>query len=161
MTRSYDLFAETNPAFGTFVAITFCRSFQATSGSPPNIALLYLAVPIAMSSDTQASFSATNVKTGLLSWLKRFPDIQYQLGQRLNASLSIVTASLRFGLSSRALEIDDDGLVGLGYDVPAKAHTNKLPSGPKQAIKRAERLGIWMANAGTPGSIFSAFGVAP
>lgn len=161
MTRSHDLFAETNPAFGAFVAVTFCRSFQDSAGFAPHIGLLYLAMPIAFSGDTQASFSATNVTTGLLSWLKRFPAIQHQLGQRLDSSLPIVTASLRFGLSSRALAMDDDGGVGLGQDVPAKVHASRLPIGPKQAIKRAERLGTWMAAAGTPGSIFSAFGVTP
>jgi hypothetical protein len=161
MTLSHDLFAETNPAFGAFLAIAFCRSFQESAGSPPNIALLYLAMPIAMSSDTQASFTATNVSTGLLSWLKRFPAVQHQLGQRLDASLSIVTASLRFGFSSRALAMGDDGAVSLGYDAPAKAYAARLPIGPKQAMKRSERLGVWMADAGTPGSIFSAFGVTP
>jgi hypothetical protein len=161
MTVAHDLFAETNPAFGVFVIVGFCRSFRDISETAPAIALLYLAVPIAMSGDTQASFSETNSRTGLLAWLNRYPEIRLDLGARLDASLPIVSASVKLGLTSRALELGKGGVIGLGSNVPAKAHVDRLPSEPKQVIRRAERLGVWMAGAGTVGSIFSAFGVMP
>jgi hypothetical protein len=161
MTVAHDLFAETNPAFGVFVIVGFCRSFREASETAPVVALLYLAVPIAMSGDTQASFSETNSRTGLLAWLNRYPEIRLDLGARLDASLSIVSASVKLGLASRALELGRGGVIGLGSNVPAKAHVERLPRDPKQVIRRAERLGTWMAGAGTIGSIFSAFGVMP
>lgn len=161
MTVAHDLFAETNPAFGVFTIVGFCRSFWEESEKAPAVALLYLAVPIAMSGDTNASFLDTNSRTGLLTWLNRFPEIRLNLGARLDASLPIVSASVKLGLASRALKLGKDGLIGLGSNVPAKVHVERLPTEPKQVIRRAERLGIWMARAGTAGSIFSAFGVAP
>ncbi len=161
MSIAHDLFAETNPAFGVFIIVDFCRSFRKVSEKAPAAALLYLAVPLAMSGDTQTSFSATNSKTGLLTWLNRYPEIRLDLADRLDASLQIVSESIKLGLASRALELGKEGVIGLGILAPAKAYADQLPSGPRQVIRRAERLGGWMAGAGTTGSIFSAFGVTP
>jgi hypothetical protein len=161
MTVAHDLFAETNPAFGVFTIVGFCRSFRDGAATAPALALVYLAIPIAMSGDTQASFSDTNSRTGLLAWLNRYPEIRLDLGARLDASLPIVSAAVKLGLTSRALELSRGGIIGLGSNVPAKAHAERLPREPKQVIRRAERLGTWMAAAGSTGSIFSAFGVVP
>lgn len=161
MTVAHDLFAETNPAFGVFTIVGFCRSFREASEKAPAVALLYLAVPIALSGDTQTSFSDTNSRTGLLAWLNRYPEIRLDLGARLDASLPIVSASVKLGLASRALELGKGGVIRLGSSVPSKAHVERLPPEPRQVIRRAERLGTWMAGAGTTGSIFSAFGVTP
>lgn len=161
MIIAHDLFAETNPAFGVFTIVAFCRSFLERSENAPMVALLYLAVPIALSGDVQASFSGTNSRTGLLAWLNRYPEIHLGLGARLDASVPIVSASVKLGLASRALVLGENGIIGLGSNAPAKVHAERLPLEAKQVIKRAERLGTWMAEAGTAGSIFSAFGVAP
>jgi hypothetical protein len=161
MIVAHDLFAETNPAFGVFTIVGFCRSFWDESQTAPAVALVYLATPIAMSGDTQASFSDTNSRTGLLAWLNRYPEIRLDLGARLDASLPIVSAAVKLGLTSRALELGKGGVIGLGSNVPAKAPAERLPRESKEVIRRAERLGTWMARAGTTGSIFSAFGVLP
>lgn len=161
MTVAHDLFAEKNPAFGVFTIIGFCRSFSEISERAPAVALLYLAVPVAMSGDTQPSFSETNSRTGLLTWLNRYPEIRLDLGARLDASLPIVTASVKLGLASQALALGNHSVIELGSNVPAKTYVDRLPPEPKQVIRRAERLGAWMAGAGTTGSIFSAFGVIP
>jgi hypothetical protein len=161
MIVAHDLYAETNPAFGVFTIVGFCRSYEDASDRAPGIALVFLAIPIAMSGDTQTSFSDTNSRTGLLTWLNRYPEIRLDLGARLEASLPIVLAAVKLGLTSRALEFGTGGVIGLGSNVPAKTHAERLPRDSKEVIRRAERLGTWMARAGTTGSIFSAFGVSP
>ncbi|ASP91652.1 three component ABC system middle component [Sinorhizobium meliloti] len=161
MTIAHDLFAESNPAFGTFTLVGFCRKYAAASGKAPALPLAYLALPIAMSHDLDKSFTETIATTGLLSWLNRYPDIRLELGARLTASREIVSAAVRFGLSSRALALGKDGTIGLGDGAPATAPVERLPEDPKRVIKRAERLGTWMGKAGSAGSIFSAFGVMP
>lgn len=161
MNIAHDLFAETNPAFGVFTIVGFCRSFRKVSKDAPAVALLYLAVPIAMSGDVQTTFAATNARTGLLTWLNRYPEIRLDLAERLDASLNIVSASIKLGVMSRALELGKGGVIGLGSNVPAKTPADQLPPESRQVVRRAERLGSWMAAAGTTASIFSAFGVAP
>lgn len=99
MNIAYDLFAETNPAFGTFGLLGFCRKYVAASrGKPPTLALAYLALPIALSDDLETSFLETAATTGLLSWLNRYPDVRLDLSVRLDASKEIVSAAIRFGL---------------------------------------------------------------
>ncbi|MGJ5138990.1 three component ABC system middle component [Bradyrhizobium oligotrophicum] len=139
----------------------FCRGFLSASLEDPSLALLYLAFPIAMSDDVQSSFSETNSRTGFLAWLNRYPEIRFGLVSRVEASIPFVSDSIRLGVSSRALVLTERGLVGLGSDAPAKVYADRLPTEARQVIRRAERLGIWMAGAGTVGSIFSAFGVLP
>jgi hypothetical protein len=161
MVVALDLFAEANPAFTTFVAVNFCRSFVEASGQAPHIALTYLAVPIAMSDDTQPSFEKTNAKTGLLAWITRYPDVRLNIGARLDASVPIVSAGIKLAVMTRALTLEVGGRLALGQDVPPKAVNEKLPAQPKQVLRRANRLGMWMATAGTPAAIFSIFGVTP
>ena len=161
MKIAHDLFAETNPAFGTYALVGFCKEYSSVSTQSPSIALVYLALPIAMSRDTEKSFAGTNVRTGLLSWLNRYPDVRLNLGARLDASLDVVSASLKLGLTSKALALVEGGTIRLGPKPPIKAPVEKLPPETKKVIRRAERLGRWMGEAGTVGSIFSAFGVSP
>ncbi|PBC04286.1 three component ABC system middle component [Mesorhizobium sp. WSM3860] len=161
MNIAYDLFAETNPAFGTFGLVGFCRKFDAASGRSPELALAYLALPLALSDELEASFEETAATTGLMSWLNRYPDVLVDLGARLDASKEIVSAALRFGLGARALSLSADATLGLGPRRPSAAPVTDLPESPKRAVKRAERLGTWMGKAGSAGTIFSAFGVAP
>lgn len=161
MSIAYDLFAETNPAFGTFGLVGFCQKFEAASGRPPELALAYLALPLALSDDLETSFDKTVATTGLLSWLNRFPDIRLDLGARLDASKDIVSAAVRFGLGTRALSLGAGGTLALGARRPSTAPIADLPENPKRAVRRAERLGTWMGKAGSAGTIFSAFGVTP
>ncbi|MDO5703808.1 MAG: DUF6521 family protein [Paracoccus sp. (in: a-proteobacteria)] len=161
MIVAYDLFAETNPAFGAYGLLGFCRKFIAAGGRQPNFALSYIALPIALSDDLDSSFEETTALTGLLSWLNRYPDVRVDLGARLEASKNIVSAALRFALSAGALVFEPDGTLSLGARKPVQAPADNLPQNAKRVLKRAERLGTWMGKAGSTATIFSAFGVTP
>lgn len=161
MQTAIDIYAETNPAFITFGAVTFCRRFTEVAELPPHFSLIYLAVPLAMSDDLQESFDKTNARTGLLAWLTRYPDVRFGLAPRLEATLPIVTAGIQLGVLTRALDLGQNGDLILGSAAPAKALGEKLPPQARQVLKRAERLGAWMGTAGKAAAIFSAFGVAP
>jgi len=161
MTTAHDLFAETNPAFGVYAIAAFCSSYEKVAEASPSLALVYLSIPIAFSDDTQDSFEKTNAATGLLSWLARFPDIKLNLAARLSASLDIVTPAVKLGVQAKALCLHAGGLLGAGEAPPAPRGARDLPDDAKQVIKRAERLGGWMAKGGSAAAIFSAFGVEP
>lgn len=161
MNTAHDLFAETNPAFGTFAFLLFCRSYERARKAAPNIALAYVSLPIAFSNDLDRTFVETAATTGLLSWLNRYPEVKVDLGPRLTSSREMVTDTIRFGLSSRALHLFPDGTVHPSPSAPSERPLEKLPEDAKQVMGRAKRLGTWMGAAGTPGAVFSAFGVTP
>ncbi|MCP2138558.1 hypothetical protein J2S28_005682 [Rhizobium sp. SLBN-94] len=161
MIIAHDLFAEANPAFCTFLAVGFCKTYVSVSDSSPALALLFLALPIALSQDMEPSFSATNSATGLLAWLSRYPDVRLELGSRLDASKPTVSSAVRFAIGSRALALNEDGTIILGSAAPPISKTDNLPQSAKSAVRRAQRLGTWMGKAGSTASVFSAFGVVP
>ena len=160
MKMAHDLFAETNPAFGIYTIVGFCREFCSVAHQNPSIALVYLALPIAFSRDTESSFAGTSARTGLLAWLNRYPDVRLDICTRIDASMEIVSASIKLGVTSKALALVEGGAIELGSNPPIKSPVDKLSLEPKRVIRRAERLGRWMGEAGTAGTIFSTFGVS-
>ena len=160
MKIAHDLFAETNPAFGTYTIVGFCRKFCSVAHQNPSIALVYLALPIAFSRDTESSFAGTHARTGLFAWLIRYPDVKLDIVTRIEASVDIVSASIKLGVTSKALTLVEGGAIKLGPSPPIKSPIGKLSLEPRRVIRRAERLGRWMGEAGTAGTIFSAFGVS-
>ena len=160
MKIAHDLFAETNPAFGIYTIVGFCRNYRTVSPQAPSISLVYLALPIALSRDTERSFEETNSRTGLLAWLSRYPDVRMNIAARIDASLDIISASIKLGVMSKTLVLVEGGAIEIGPSSLTKSSVHKLSPEPKKVIRRAERLGLWMGKAGTAGTIFSAFGVS-
>lgn len=107
----------------------------------------------------EPSFSSTNSRTGLIAWLSRYPLVRLEIQERVVACRPMVTEAIRFAILTRAIEMVKGGNLKLGDRPPIKAAVGKLPEGPRSALKRAERLGHWMAVAGSSSTILSAFGV--
>lgn len=162
MTISYDLYAETNPAFVSFLLYRFVKSFSDGTSETPHICLTYLTVPLAMSERLETSFASTNATTGFLAWLNRFPQSRVGLQRDVAHSKHVTAAGLRAALHSQLLNIKPNGTLEIGVaKKPPENAKSKLSSGPKNAISRAERLGVWMSKVGGPALIFSALEVTP
>ncbi len=160
MRATYDLYAETNPAFISFLLYRFIENYQYDNGPPPHVSLAYLVVPLALSQRLELSFSSTNATTGFLSWLNRFPDIRVGLQRDIDVSREITSQGLRVALYCRVLKLAESGTVHFGdAKRPPKNTKSKMPILPRQAISRAERLGLWMSNTGGPAAILSALEV--
>ncbi|WP_390915182.1 three component ABC system middle component [Pseudosulfitobacter sp. SM2401] len=171
---SYDLYAETNPAFVSFLLYRFVKSYSASTGHDgferlsdghdryPHFSLSYLAIPIAMSGRLEASFSSTRTTTGFLAWLNRFPEIRVGLQRDVGQSKDVTATGLRAALHSQVLNINSDGTLSIGIaPKPPENTKSKLPNDPQKAVARAERLGGWMSKVGGPALIFSALEVNP
>jgi hypothetical protein len=162
MTISYDLYAETNPAFVSFLLYRFVKSFSDGTSDTPHISLAYLTVPLAMSERRETSFASTNATTGFLAWLNRFPESRVGLQRDVAHSKHVTAAGLRAALHSQLLSIKTDGTLGIGIaKKPPENAKGKLSSGPRNVVARAERLGGWMSKVGSPALIFSALEVTP
>lgn len=172
MKATYDLFAETNPAYVAFVLYRFVDSFiQHSDRRPhviqhsdrfPHVSLAYLMLPLALSQRLELSFSSTNITTGLLPWLNRFPEIRIGLQRDIDVARQITSHGLRAALYSRTLELGEGGSLRLGNaKPPPKGAKSKMPTLSRQAVSRAERLGVWMSQVGGPSAIFSALEVQP
>jgi hypothetical protein len=154
-----DIFAETNPAFCSAVFAHFCSAYRQAqpAGRSPTTALIYLIVPIAVSEDLASTFEGCNKETGFTVWLSRSPEVTVDLAKKVNLTLDITTAAIRFGCIGGALRLTAVGdLESLLKNLPTVV-SGGVASG---ALKRARLLGIWMARMGSPRSVLEALGVS-
>ncbi len=159
MTLAHDLYAETNPAFCTFALAAFLNTFTEINNAGPDLPLIYLALPLALSEDLAGSFEGTNKKTGLLEWLERTPQMSVSLSERVNSSLDIITPALRYGCFSNVLALGVDGRIKLGAQKVKPTTIAKLDPISARSIRRAARLGYWFAMAGSTRNIFGILGL--
>jgi hypothetical protein len=155
---AHDMFAETNPAFCAHVLVAFTTAFQESWPTGPEAPLAYLALPLAISSELAQTFDGTNRNTGLPVWLDRNPGILVDLASRVDLSLGIVTAALRFGCFSQVLSWQGAHILR-GPAQVKKVTSTRSGEAVAGAIKRAERLGYWLAAVGSQRAVFSMMGL--
>jgi hypothetical protein len=157
---AHDVYAETNPAWITYVLTSFLRGFAEAEPQGADLPIAYLGLPICLSGDLASTFERSNKKTGLREWVERSPQIQLELADRLNESLAIVTGGVRLGCFTRAVILDENGRLLPGTlqlkDNLAKGLSIDL-SGP---VKRADRLGYWIGTAGSTKAAFDILGLS-
>lgn len=159
MNAAHDVFAETNPAYCITILTQFCEAYvqDQIDGEAPTAALTYLVLPIALSEDLASTFDGCNKSTGLLVWLSRSPSVSVELAKRVNATLEITTAAIRFGCFTGKLQLTSDGALVSSLDRLPTAVSGGIASPP---LKRARMLGTWFSTMGSPRSVFEALGVS-
>jgi hypothetical protein len=159
MSVAHDIYAETNPAFCAHALAAFATSYLSVNEKGPEVPIVYLALPVALTGDLGPTFEGTNKNTGLLEWLNRQPQVQVGLANLVNASMDIVTDAIRFGCFSRILVVNTGARLVLGPQKVKKSAVAALSVSPAQSIKRAERLGFWFASAGSTRTVFDMMGL--
>jgi len=159
MTTARDVFAETNPAFCCVVFSQFCLAYQQAQPAerPPAAALIYLVLPIAISEDLAPTFEKCNIDTGLAVWLNRSPKVVAELTKKVNLTLEITTAAIRFGCVSGTLCLTDNGDVASALKKIPASITGGVAGA---ALKRARLFGAWAAAMGSPRAVLEALGVS-
>ncbi|MES3710390.1 DUF6521 family protein [Pseudomonas putida] len=159
MAIAHDIFAETNPAYCAALLATFVEAYRSRSDMSPDITLCYAVLPLALSGDLASSFDRTDRRTGLLEWLHRSPVIQIRLAARINGSMDIVTEAIRFACFNKLLVIDDDGRIARGGARLPTSLTKQLSEDTRQIFTNIDRLGCWLALAGSTRTVFDMMGL--
>lgn len=154
-----DVYAELNPAFCAAVVASFARAYSAVADHGPDLALAYVAVPLALSAQVGLTFSGTNKNTGLREWIERHPEVQVQIAPRINSAIPFVTEAVQFGCFCKAFELDDRAQLARASAPLKESALRRLSDDVGDAIKRAERLGYWCAGAGSPRAVFDILGL--
>lgn len=160
MTVAHDLFAETNPAFCAYAVYRFSSAYASVHRRRTDLPLAYLALPLALSADLAGTFEKTNRNTGLREWFERNPEVQVGIHERVNACLSIITEAIRFGCFAGILEMDEDARIAPVASAVRKSAVNVLDEDSRASLKRAERLGVWFATAGSTKVVFDVVGMS-
>lgn len=159
MRAAHDVYAETNPAFCASVIAEFIESYASIKAEGPEMLVLYVALPIALSGDLADSFDGTNKNTGLSEWLRRNQHVQIGLADRINLSLSLVTDAIRLGCFTRLMVMSNEGRLNLGSKNQKSGRLTAGVDENKQLLRRAGRLGYWFASSGSTRTVFSAMGL--
>ena len=159
MILTHDVYSEINPAYCTYVLGAFVSSFMSIKAEGPELVTAYVALPIALSGELEASFEGTNKNTGLMEWLGRSPYVQIGLTPRLSGSFEIVTEAVRLACFSEALVLNSQARLQLGSRKLKQSVRQDLSVSSRTALRRAERLGYWFAAAGSSRTIFEAMGL--
>lgn len=155
---AHDVFAETNPAFCAQVLAAFTTAFQEIRLGGPEAPLAYLSLPLVISNELARTFDGTNRNTGLPVWLDRNPIVLVDLAERVDASLDIVTQGLRLGCFSQILSWQG-AHIQRGPVKAKKVTSASSGDAVASAMKRAERMGYWLATVGSQRAVFSMMGL--
>lgn len=85
------------------------------------------------------------------------PKVSVDLAKKVNSTLEITTAAIRFGCIAGIFKLTAEG----GVESTRKTFPATVTTGVAgAALKRARLLGIWMAGMGSPRSVLEALGVS-
>lgn len=152
-----------NPAF---CAALVCKAVgdytKKAAGRPMPFALAFLVLPVVLHRGTRRSLPGSTV-TFLLPWLQEHRERLVDFPARARRLKPFGQEAIMFGIARGALAVEDGG--GLVVNARKIAVTEKTTElftfEAHECIDRAAFLGRWFAAAGTPATIFAAWGVAP
>jgi hypothetical protein len=153
-----DVFASTNPALGGLILFRFLEEYCKQKPEGADFPLLYLPIPIVLSSDFSESFKGTNGKTGFMEWLNRSPQIAAILPRRLHRTIAFSRQAVGFAIRHRILAVTRAGHLThdrTGFAKPLK-HLANDPIGDR--LTRARRFGAWCSGMPNTTMIFLSLG---
>lgn len=158
-TVSIDTYAATNSAFCSLIIYSFIEGFAKTNSTGAPFPLILLPIPIVLTRDTADSFEGTNLKTGLLSWVTRNPEVTIGLRNRLEETTDLSKDAFLFGSRYGLFTLSDTGRVFLKPDCLKRKPPSTGSKYVTDAFKLARRFGSWLGEAGNTQTIFIALGV--
>lgn len=159
MNTALDVYAMTNPALGGALIWSFLRG-AARGGRGLELPLLFLPVPVLLSSSLAATFEGTSSRTGFFGWLDRHPEVLVDLAERVRLTQSMSRRSLLFASRTQLVVADTEGLFR-PTDALSDAKLRQLGDGVRPLFPLARRFGTWVANVGSTRDVFYALGISP
>jgi hypothetical protein len=154
---SLDIFAHTNPAFGSLVLREFIRGYTSVDSEGAEYPLVFLPLPIILSAEYRKTFEHTNKLTGLPSWVQQNVRELLGLPDAITASAEYSRAALRFGCSYNIFGFSSSGrLIALQRGLRSEPRNRFLVRDDiGSCLSRAERLGAWCGQIGTAIAIYN------
>lgn len=157
--ESFDVFAETNPAFCSVILQKFCLGYSQESDCGVDFPIIFLVLPIVLSSESNRNFLNTNVATGLFRWLDRNPEVLVQLPDLVQETVSYTKRAITFGLSKKAFGVSKNGQFVVEHKEVFK-NTSSLDPYIKMTCINSFRFGQWLGQVGSTTMIYNSLGLA-
>lgn len=147
----------TNPALGGALLWAYLRGAEG-AGAALELPLLFLPVPILLSSSLAQTLDGTNSRTGLFVWLDRNPGLTVGLAERVTKTAPITRRSLLYASRTGLLATDAEGRF---HTTGATSERSLARSGAavKPLFPLAKRFGTWVGQVGSTRDVLYAFGL--
>jgi hypothetical protein len=151
-----------NPAFCAVLLAKASEDFTKKRDQPLPFALAFLILPVVLHRATRDALPSSTV-SALLTWVQDHRDQLVNFSGRVHALQAITREAILFGAQHETLAIADTGglAVGARKQSPTDRKTGLFTDEARACVDRAGFLGRWFAAAGTPATIYSAWGIAP
>jgi hypothetical protein len=151
-----------NPAFCVVLLAKTAEEFTKKTRQPFPFALTFLVLPVVLHRGTRTALPASTV-TSLLHWVQENREQLVNFAVRVQMLRPITTEAMLFGTQHGTLAIADSGgvVIGTQRQSPTERRTGLFTDEARECVERAGFLGRWLAAAGTPATIYSAWGIAP
>lgn len=158
-TRPIEVANLLNPAFTTVLLSEAVRGFRESRQEGMPYPLCFLVLPIVLPKAIRDALPRT-VSTRMHVWLQRNPELRIRFADQARQMVPYTKESLVFAAQLDALQINDGGLLREGRRCPSptRLETNSELVG---MAKQARFVGRWLAQAGTPTTIYIMWGLQP
>lgn len=157
--ESYDIFAETNPAFCAVTLFKFCDGYEKESGNAVDYPLIFLALPIILSSELNNNFQNTQVNTGLYRWVERTPELLIGLSELVQETVDYTKSAIQFGVAKKVLGVNGQGqFFAITEGISIKP--SELTPYTKMAFNNSFRFGQWLGQVDSTVTIFNFLGLS-
>jgi hypothetical protein len=151
-----------NPAFCAALLAKASEEFVKKNQQPFPFALAFLVLPVVLHRGTRMSLPGSTI-TALLPWIQDNREQLVNFSGRVQSLRAITREAILFGTQHETLVIADSGGIGVGARrlSATDRRTGLFTDDARECVERAGFLGRWLAAAGTPATIYSAWGIAP
>jgi hypothetical protein len=157
LTTSLDIYAMTNPALGGALLWVYLRG-AAGEGQALELPLLFLPVPLLLSSTVADTFKGTNSRTGLFAWLNRNPGVTVGLAERVTRTAPITRTSLLYAARTGLIATDSENRF-LATGAVSDRKLAKAGPAVKPLFTLAKQFGSWVGQVGSTRDVLYAFGI--
>jgi len=151
-----------NPAFCAVLLAKASEEYTKKTQQPLPFALAFLVLPVVLHCGTRAALPGSTV-TSLLPWVQEHREQLVNFSGRVQSLRPITREALLFGAQNETLAVVGSGGIAIGARrlSATEKRTGLFTDEARECVERAGFLGRWLAAAGTPATIYSAWGIAP
>jgi hypothetical protein len=151
-----------NPAFCATLLAEAAGEFMKKAGRPLPFSLTFLILPIVLHGGTRSALPGTTV-TALLPWVQDHREQLVDFGVRVQRLRAITREAIMFGTGHQTLALNAHGelTVGTNRQSATAKRTGLFTEETRECVDRAGFIGRWFAAAGTPATIYAAWGIRP
>lgn len=151
-----------NPAFCAVLLAKAAEEYTKKTQQPLPFALGFLVLPVALHRGTRDTLPGSTVSS-LLTWIQDHRDQLVNFSGRVQSLRPITREAILFGTQYETLAVAESGGIAVGArkQSATERRTGLFTDEARECVDRAGFLGRWFAAAGTPATIYSAWGIAP